>query len=1228
MKNKNLFIALRMKTLAPKILLFTALLFVFIGMTWVVYAQNSAATPDAYNLLEDQRLIVDAAGGVLSNDGLSAGAVAIRITPTAHGNLVLNRDGSFRYTPAANYFGDDSFTYRAVDGSSSSTATVTFTITAVNDAPTFTKVATVTVAEDCGPIVIPWASAISCGPLESGQLLNLAVSNVNKPALFTVGGQPTIDQDGVLSFTPAPDAFGTAVITVTLQDDGGTDNGGKNTSSQIGNITITPVNDPPVATDGALTTLVNFSKVGKLIASDVDRNPLIYSIVANGTLGTASILNAATGQYSYVANGTPGIDSFTYQVFDGTDVSTAEVVVTILSRLTSVVLQLPAAPYTVNTPINLSAITTGGDGPVEYRFSWRLQQVDGSYSPSLDLLNPGQTSSFSTSETREWTPLDSGPYQLIVTSRQVNSTAGFETQQVKSVVVTSSQLTGNLLLTVPKTVCEIGSPITVTASADGAGDVQFRFIITAAGYSDDSGYINSSDRNTSYQFTPPAAGFYTVLVYVREFGSSVQYSFSQSRKILVDSSTFQRCFWNFEDGSGTLVTDVSGNGNSGSITGDTGGISTWNSGYDSTYGYFNYAGNLCGISASATMLNHLPQGIIDCMVFFKTDGTIGDESTVLSFDNGTADSDSLTICEYFDPLISKRVLKCSFREDGIDLIATISSTDYWRRVTVTWDGLYYRLYIEGKLIDEQAQTSADPLGEKTSLNIGMGAYGNDGRPLLGRLDNFGIYYTPAAVADDFTLLEDHSLTGNVLANDFVPSSTTVTRVDLPAHGTVTLNANGSFTYNPTANYYGSDSFSYHTVGAYVSGTTTVSLQVEPVNDIPTFTPGGTVTVLEDNGPVSVIWATNISAGPNESSQTVNFVVSNNTNPALFIVEPTISADGTLTFTTAADANGLANVSVVLHDSGGTDNGGVDNSVPVSLNITVTAVNDPPVAHASLLTTLVNLTKTGNLSATDVDSTNLTYAIVTQGTLGTATIVNGTKQYSYVANGTAGTDHLTFSVSDGVNPVATATLTVTVLPRLTSVTLNLPAAPYLQNSDILLSTVVTGPAGIGPVENRFGWRHLREDGTYTTLADFTNPAYIASPDYTWNPQNVGPYLISVFTRQIGGTTSYEVSNQKSVLITSPRLTGGLSLTVPSTGYVNTPVTISATAAGTGPMQFRYVVTAPGFTTYDSGYFETAPPAIRQFTPTVAATYKVVVYVRETGSSCQYSFTTFKNCTVSP
>src|SRR5258706_16026291 len=85
----------------------------------------------------------------------------------------------------------------------------------------------------------------------------------------------------------------------------------------------------------------------------------------------------------------------------------------------------------------------------------------------------------------------------------------------------------------------------------------------------------------------------------------------------------------------------------------------------------------------------------------------------------------------------------------------------------------------------------------------------------------------------------------------------------------------------------------------------------------------------------------IVAGPaDEEGQHLNFFVTTE-HPELFAVQPVVAVDGTLTYRPAANANGLAVVFVVLHDDGGTANGGSDTSAGQSFHITIIPVNDAP-----------------------------------------------------------------------------------------------------------------------------------------------------------------------------------------------------------------------------------------------------------------------------------------------
>jgi hypothetical protein len=124
-------------------------------------------------------------------------------------------------------------------------------------------------------------------------------------------------------------------------------------------------------------------------------------------------------------------------------------------------------------------------------------------------------------------------------------------------------------------------------------------------------------------------------------------------------------------------------------------------------------------------------------------------------------------------------------------------------------------------------------------------------------------------------------------------------------------------------------------GGVDSKTNTFQVTVNAVNDAPSFIKGANQSAAQNAGVQTVDnWATAISPGPlDESSQTMNFIVTNNNN-GLFSTQPAVSASGTLTYTPAVDATGVATTSVRLHDNGGAANGGVDTSAEQVFTIAV------------------------------------------------------------------------------------------------------------------------------------------------------------------------------------------------------------------------------------------------------------------------------------------------------
>ncbi|MCB1121074.1 MAG: tandem-95 repeat protein, partial [Verrucomicrobiae bacterium] len=204
---------------------------------------------------------------------------------------------------------------------------------------------------------------------------------------------------------------------------------------------------------------------------------------------------------------------------------------------------------------------------------------------------------------------------------------------------------------------------------------------------------------------------------------------------------------------------------------------------------------------------------------------------------------------------------------------------------------------------------------------------------------------PVAVDDDFSGLEDSDITGNVLTNDSDAEGDEifVSVVSNPGNGSVILLDDGSFTYTPDLNFFGTDSFTYQVSDSEADGNiATVTLTIEPVNDAPSFTSLGDVVVNEDAGTITITgWAFRISTGPaNESDQTVSWLITHN-SPSLLNLDPAIDQNGNLTLDLADNVSGEVIMTVSLVDNGGSANGGDSNTVSQNFTITILPVNDAP-----------------------------------------------------------------------------------------------------------------------------------------------------------------------------------------------------------------------------------------------------------------------------------------------
>ncbi|QDV22465.1 DVUA0089 family protein [Aureliella helgolandensis] len=244
----------------------------------VVTGSPPVAVNDSYTVLEDDVLVVGATGILANDTDVDTPVDELRVqdqnpaTPeidpvenVSHGTLQLNRDGSFTYTPNADFNGIDTFVYNATDTrlQSSAPATVTITVAAVNDAPEFTIALPATSVEDQGMVQIDgFLTNLMPGTAtatdEATQNLTINVQAAD-PSAFAV--LPTIGLDGTLRFQTAVDAnsdHSNLEVWVTVEDDGADLPPPNQNSSQTKTFTIQTgaINDAPQFTLAQLEVTV------------------------------------------------------------------------------------------------------------------------------------------------------------------------------------------------------------------------------------------------------------------------------------------------------------------------------------------------------------------------------------------------------------------------------------------------------------------------------------------------------------------------------------------------------------------------------------------------------------------------------------------------------------------------------------------------------------------------------------------------------------------------------------------------------------------------------------------------------------------------------------------------------------------------------------------------------------------------------------------------------------
>ncbi|HQR06989.1 MAG TPA: Ig-like domain-containing protein [Gemmatales bacterium] len=321
---------------------------------------SPTAVADAATVAEGSTVTVKVASNDTDSDGtLDLTSIVITQQP-AHGSLVVNNDGTVKYTHDGSETTTDSFKYTIKDnvGATSNAATVTITVTAVNDAPVATD-DTSTVAEG-GTVIINVAGndTDADGTID---LTSIAVTHDPTHGTFV------IHNDGTVTYTHDGSETTSDSFKYTIKD-----NLGKISNEGTVNITVTPVNDPPHATGDTATIAQGGIKKINLAGNDTD---------ADGTLDLSSIdivlapthgmlVKNGDGTVTYIHDGSNTLpDSASYTIKDNNgDVSNvAKIEITVVGGDMAPVASPDMASLAAgaSTIIDLKANDSDSDGTID-----------------------------------------------------------------------------------------------------------------------------------------------------------------------------------------------------------------------------------------------------------------------------------------------------------------------------------------------------------------------------------------------------------------------------------------------------------------------------------------------------------------------------------------------------------------------------------------------------------------------------------------------------------------------------------------------------------------------------------------------------------------------------------------------------------------------------------------------------------------------------------------------
>lgn len=940
------------------------------------------ANNDNFLTSEDVTLSVNASGGVLVNDSdadalfgnITDELTVTLVTGVNNGTLTLGSDGSFQYTPADNFFGNDSFVYLVTDSAGSTdSATAFIEIASVNDAP-LAQSDSYQVDED-NVLNVDSNNGLTANDSDVESASSQLTVSITTPPL---NGSVELGNSGAFVYTPNANFFGTDTLTYQISDPQGA------TASAQANFVVNSINDAPLANDDVYqinedeTLQVSEVTIG-LLANDSDPDfseqdkftQLTVAVLAAPEIGELNLQPNGTFTYSPASNFFGSV-IFSYQVTDPEGLTASASVTiniadapdlpiavddsylldedsTLLIAASEGVLVNDSDPS--NSGITASILTETASGTL-------LFNSDGSfdYQPNENFNGPdsfvyqitnGANLTATATVTLNVTPINDAPVGVndvlvinesdTITFNPLENDTDAEDDPLR--ILSASAEIGQLNFT--------ENTITYTAIQNSTTDVISYTLADPSG-AESSAIVNVNINNV--QEAPIAADD---IAETNEDTAVVIFPLENDSD--PDGDNLTASIQSVSNGTATLASDTSI-----SFTPDANFNGT------ATISYFasDPAGNMDG---GTITINVLP--VNDAPVAQNDEATAPEGATI-----------------EFSPLGNDTDV------DGDVLIITsaaaVSGTVNFSQSLIT----YTAPGTPGQ--DTITYTIADPAGETSSANISI------------TVSN--IQDAPVAVDDLVSTDEDTPVIITPLSNDIDEDGDALTlSIVSVSSGTATLD-NNTVSYTPAANFNGTASIVYSVSDpANNSDTATITITVNPVNDAPVAN-NDTVTVQED---------ATISVSPVENdvdidgdSLTVEIV---SVSSGTAIVEGNI-----INYTPVANFNGTAIITYSITDPSG-------SSASATITVTVTAVNDAPVANNDTVSTPedTSVTISPLLNDVDADGDELTLSVLSV-SAGTAVVDGSIITYTPVANDT-NTATIVYQITDPSSSFDTATITVNI-----------------------------------------------------------------------------------------------------------------------------------------------------------------------------------------------------------